>query len=174
MVIPGESQPAAVHAAVHRLQCGSTGAWGRPSGLSWSRPRRSPVNQLQSLRELVADMSAGRVGLLFILGGNPVFDAPADLAFGEALERVKLRIHHGLHVNETARLCQWHIPESHALERWGDARAFDGTASIIQPLIQPLYETRGIHELLGGNAGGVESLRPTRSSASYWREPGSR
>jgi molybdopterin-containing oxidoreductase family iron-sulfur binding subunit len=89
------------------------------------------------------------VDTLIILGGNPVYDAPADLEFGRALERVPLSVHSGLLVDETADRCKWHVPAAHELETWGDARAFDGTLTIQQPLIAPLYGGKSAIELLG-------------------------
>src|SRR5260370_11279310 len=103
---------------------------------------------MESLRELGEDMRSGRVETVVIIGGNPVFTAPADLQFTDGLQKVGLRIHLGLYDNETAQLCHWHISQTHYLESWSDARAFDGTASIIQPLIAPLYAGRSEHELL--------------------------
>jgi molybdopterin-containing oxidoreductase family iron-sulfur binding subunit len=103
---------------------------------------------MQSLRDLVVDIKSGKVDMLVILGGNPVYTAPADLEFGDNLLKVPLRVHLGLYDNETAELCHWHIPEAHYLESWGDARAYDGTAGIIQPLIAPLYDGKSAHELL--------------------------
>jgi anaerobic selenocysteine-containing dehydrogenase len=88
----------------------------------------------------VADIQAGQVDTLFILGVNPVYDAPADLHFADHLLKVRTRVHLSLYEDETAELCHWHVPEAHFLESWGDARAFDGTVSIIQPLIAPLYD----------------------------------
>ena len=93
-------------------------------------------------------MAAGRVSTLVIVGGNPVFNAPADLAFGKAMEKVGLRIHLGLYDDETSRLCHWHVAEAHPLESWSDARADDGTVTILQPLIAPLFSGRTAHELL--------------------------
>ena len=122
----------------------------------------NPVNQLQSLRELVSDIEAGQVDVLLMLGGNPVFTAPADLQFREKLLKVGLRIHLGQHEDETAELCHWHIPEAHYLESWGDVRAFDGTVSIIQPLIAPLYEGKTAHELLSVLLGQAGRARPQR------------
>jgi molybdopterin-containing oxidoreductase family iron-sulfur binding subunit len=128
----------------------------------------NPVNQLQSLRELVSDIDAGRVDALLILGGNPVFTAPADLQFGEKLLKVGLRVHLGQHEDETAELCHWHIPEAHYLESWGDVRAFDGTVSIIQPLIAPLYNGKTAHELLALLLG--QSDRTPHSIVhDYWK-----
>ena len=107
----------------------------------------NPINQTESIKELVADMQAGKVDLLIILGGNPAYDAPADLNFADALKsgKIPLRIHYGLYQNETAELCQWHVNATHELEAWGDARAYDGTVSIIQPLIAPLYNGKSAH-----------------------------
>src|SRR5262249_24541382 len=81
----------------------------------------------------------GHIEMLLILGGNPVYDAPTDLDFAAQLQRVPQRVHLGLYADETTALCDWHLPQAHFLEAWGDARAFDGTVSIQQPLIPPLY-----------------------------------
>ena len=115
-------------------------------------------------------MRAGKVDMLFILGGNPAYDAPADLGFADALKKtnIPLRVHLGLYQNETADLCQWHVNEAHYLEAWGDARAYDGTVSIVQPLIAPLYSGKSSHEfialLLGqADASGYDLVR------GYWQ-----
>ncbi|HVF91442.1 MAG TPA: 4Fe-4S dicluster domain-containing protein [Blastocatellia bacterium] len=107
--------------------------------------------------------------LLVIIGSNPVYSAPADLNFGlELLRKVKLRVHMGLYKDETAELCQWHIPQAHFLESWSDVRSFDGTVSIVQPLIAPLYYGRTAHEMLA-----AFSDRPEQTShdivREYWR-----
>ena len=107
-----------------------------------------PVDHLVSITELVRDMNAGRVEVLLMAGVNPVYDAPADLNFAAALDKVPLRIHHGLYDDETSAHCHWHIPAAHELESWGDARSFDGTVSIIQPLIEPLFDGKSLHEVL--------------------------
>ena len=98
----------------------------------------APVNQLQSLRKLVTDMKAGAVKALVMLGGNPVFDAPADFGFRQALDKVPFRAHMSLYYDETSMQSHWHLPEVHAHEGWSDVRAHDGTVSIVQPLIAPL------------------------------------
>ena len=95
-------------------------------------------------------MNAGTVDFLLILGGNPVYTAPADLEFGAALQKVALRAHVGLYEDETAELCQWHVPEAHFLEAWSDVRSDDGTVTIVQPLIAPLYGGKSRHEVLVG------------------------
>ena len=107
-----------------------------------------PMNQLEGLKELVGEMNAGTVSFLLILGGNPVYTAPADLKFTDALAKVALRAHVGLHQDETAARCHWHLPQAHFLESWSDVRAGDGTVSIIQPLIAPLYGGRSLHEIV--------------------------
>src|SRR5205823_13414174 len=107
----------------------------------------------QSIRELAGDIQSGAVDVLVIVCGNPVFNAPADLAFAENLLKVNLRIHLGLYDDETAELCHWHIPETHYLESWSDARAYDGTVSLVQPLIAPLYGGRSSHEILAALLG---------------------
>jgi molybdopterin-containing oxidoreductase family iron-sulfur binding subunit len=106
-------------------------------------------DHVASLRQLVADMNAGRVEVLILLDGvNPIYTAPVDLGFAQAMQKVPLRIHHGLYEDETAELSHWHVPAAHELESWGDVRSFDGTASLIQPLIDPLYGGKTAHELL--------------------------
>jgi molybdopterin-containing oxidoreductase family iron-sulfur binding subunit len=114
-------------------------------------------------------MGQGKVDLLVILGGNPVFTAPADLRFADALAKVGLRVHSGLYDDETSVQCHWHVPEAHYLESWSDARAFDGTTSLVQPLIAPLYGGHTAHEVIA-----VLSDRPDRSSydivREYWQQ----
>ncbi len=102
-----------------------------------------------TLSELVSDANAGNVKLLFILGGNPAYDAPDTQNFVQALTKVDYKVRLGFYDDETTFQCHWHLPESHYLEMWSDARAFDGTASLVQPLIAPLYDTRSIHWVLG-------------------------
>ncbi|MBI1879985.1 MAG: TAT-variant-translocated molybdopterin oxidoreductase, partial [Chloroflexi bacterium] len=137
IVITGDHQPPVVHALVHAINdiltnTGQTVIYTDPVVVS-------SANQAESLRELVTAIAAGQVELLLILGGNPVYTAPADLNFAEALDQVNFRIHLGLYDDETSARCRWHLPESHYLETWSDARTYDGTITIIQPLIEPLY-----------------------------------
>jgi molybdopterin-containing oxidoreductase family iron-sulfur binding subunit len=117
-----------------------------------------PTNQRAALQELVGEMNAGTVSLLVILGGNPMYSAPADLNFAEAMGKVALRVHLGLYHDETGAQCHWHIPETHFLEMWSDVRGHDGTVSIVQPLIAPLYGGRSVHEVMAAlNEGAVRS-----------------
>jgi molybdopterin-containing oxidoreductase family iron-sulfur binding subunit len=163
LVIAGESQPPAVHALAHAINH-ILGNDGRT--VVYSDPvEAAPADSMASIRELADDMRAGRVNVLLILGGNPVFTAPHDLRFSDALSRVELRIHLSQYEDETSALCHWHIPETHYLESWGDLRAYDGTVTIVQPLIAPLYSGKSAHEVLAALAG-----QPDRSSYDVVRE----
>ena len=169
LVIAGEHQPAAVHALV----CAINDALGNVGKtVVYTEPvQASPVDQLASLRELVGDMSTGKVDLLIVLGGNPVFTAPPDVKVADAMKKVDTRVHLSEHNNETSALCQWLVPQAHFLEAWSDARAHDGTASIVQPLIAPLYKGHSSHEVLGAlsekpAASGYEIVR------DYWKTNG--
>jgi MoCo/4Fe-4S cofactor protein with predicted Tat translocation signal len=169
LIIPGDHQSPIVHAVAHILN-ESLGNVGKT--VFYSDPvDANPVNQIDSIKDLVGDIRAGKVDLLVILGGNPAYDAPADLDFASILKngKIPLRVHLGLYQNETAELCQWHINQAHELEAWGDARAYDGTVSIIQPLIAPLYNGKSPLEfvaLLSGQADatGYDLVR------AYWQK----
>jgi molybdopterin-containing oxidoreductase family iron-sulfur binding subunit len=102
------------------------------------------------LPDLARAIAARQVGTLVMLDTNPVYAAPADLRFAELYRRVPLTIHAGTHADETAAASHWYLPLPHALEDWSDARAVDGTATIIQPLVEPLYDSRSIHSLVAG------------------------
>jgi MoCo/4Fe-4S cofactor protein with predicted Tat translocation signal len=147
LVVAGEYQPAAVHHLAHQLnqELGNVGT----TVTSAPTIEINSIDQLASLRELVAAMDAGQVDLLVILGSNPVFTAPADFKFRERLGKVGLSISHTLYPDETSQYCHWNLPEAHALESWSDARACDGTVTVMQPLIAPLYEGRTTQEVLG-------------------------
>jgi molybdopterin-containing oxidoreductase family iron-sulfur binding subunit len=146
LVVAGEAQPPLVHALAHAMNH-ALGNVGRT--VFHTEPVEvGPVDQLESLRALAADMRAGRVDALLILGGNPVFNAPADLKFAAALARVPFRARLGVEEDETSAACRWHLPEAHPLESWGDLRAYDGTVSIVQPQIQPLYDGKTSSEII--------------------------
>jgi molybdopterin-containing oxidoreductase family iron-sulfur binding subunit len=146
VLVAGDEQLPIVHALAHAINQ-SLGNVGKT--VLYTAPIEArPVNQLASLRELVHDIDGGEAESMLILGGNPVYTAPADLRFADRLEKVPLRVHLSLYDDETSQLCHWHVPETHFLEMWSDARAFDGTASIVQPLIAPLYAGKSVHELL--------------------------
>ena len=90
--------------------------------------------------QLAKEILSGVIGAVFLLDCNPVYTAPADVPFAEALRKVPFSVHHGLYADETAAVCRWHLPDLHALESWGDAVAFEERQAYIQPLIQPLYD----------------------------------
>ncbi|MBI2930693.1 MAG: 4Fe-4S dicluster domain-containing protein [Planctomycetes bacterium] len=112
-----------------------------------------PPPHPSDIESLVQEMNASRVHFLLILGANPVYTAPADLHFTRALDKVLFKAHLSLYEDETSERCDWHIPEAHPLESWSDARACDGTVSIVQPLIAPLYGGRTAHELIAALVG---------------------
>ncbi len=107
-----------------------------------------PSEQAADLKALVADMNAGKVQWLVMLSVNPLYNAPADLNFQDALNRVPHTVHLGMHLDETGFYCDWHINQAHYLESWTDARAYDGTVSIVQPMIEPLYGGKSAHDIL--------------------------
>jgi len=169
VVVPGDHQSPTVHALAHWMNAelgnlGKTVFYSDPVGAN-------PINQTESIKDLVSDIHSGKVDLLIVLSGNPAFDAPSDLDFANVLKngKVPLRVHLGLYQNETADLCQWHVNQAHELEAWGDARAYDGTVSVIQPLIAPLYNGKSALEfvaILAGQAdpNGYDLVR------AYWQK----
>ncbi len=134
--VAGPTQPPAVQALCARLnaQVGGGAVQYLDTGAE------AAVPQGLALQQLARELGTGAVDALVMIGVNPVYDAPPALRFAEALERTPLSIHLGPHLDETARLATWHIPRAHYLEQWGDGRAYDGTYSVIQPVIAPLYE----------------------------------
>jgi molybdopterin-containing oxidoreductase family iron-sulfur binding subunit len=166
VIIAGDEQPPVVHAVVHAMNeaLGNNGK----TVLYTDPVEANPALQTAGLKELVADMHAGKVELLAMMDGNPVYDAPADLDFAGALAKVPGSVYHGVYLNETAALCSWFVNGTHYLEHWSDARAFDGTATMVQPLIAPLYGGKSAHELLNAftnnpDRSGYETVR------AYWR-----
>ncbi|MBV9859390.1 MAG: Fe-S-cluster-containing hydrogenase [Alphaproteobacteria bacterium] len=154
LVHVGPEQPPVLHALGHAIN-EALAAPGQT--LSYIEPvEANPQDQLRSLSELAEDMRAGRVDTLAVLGSNPVFTAPADFGFAEAMSRVGMSVHLGTEVDETAAHADWHLPEAHELESWRDARAFDGTVTILQPQLRPLYGGWSPHELLALLAGDVQ------------------
>jgi len=144
LVIGGRGLSAQSHALIFALN-ERLGAIGRSMTLI-APPDEAP--QAGTLAELVDDLNAGRVDTLLVIGSNPAYDASPSLGMAHALERAPLLVHAGLHVDETAALAHWHLPLSHPYEAWGDALAHDGSATLLQPAILPLYDTRSSAELL--------------------------
>jgi molybdopterin-containing oxidoreductase family iron-sulfur binding subunit len=146
VVIPGLYQDASVTALAMAINVvlGNVGKTSVPAPQS-AIPL--PSDQIAGFKALVADMNAGKVDWLVILNSNPIYSAPADLEFATAFDKVNIVAHLGSHLNETGQISHWHIPSAHYLESWSDARAYDGTVSIVQPLIDPLYGGRSAHDV---------------------------
>ena len=161
VVIAGDSQPPAVHAIAHAINA----AIGAPVSYV-PTPEIVPSEQGAAMAELVSDINAGKVQMLVIIGeSNPAYSAPADFKFSEVMRKVNLVVHSGLFFDETATLSHWHIPAAHYLEAWSDARSIDGTVSIVQPLIQPLYGGKSAHEVVA-----TMSDKPERQGYDVVRE----
>ena len=167
VVVAGDHQPASVHALTHAInqRLGNSGT----TVIYIDPVEARPPGERRSLGELAREMEANATQALIILGGNPVYSAPADMKLAGLLARANFTVHLSPYENETSALCHWHVPETHYLESWSDVRAFDGTASIIQPLIAPLYGGRTAHELVSALGG-----QPGRASydivRDYWRQ----
>ena len=166
IVVPGLRQSPAVHALCHAMNAalGNVG-----TTVLYTNPIEAKIdNQMASIKTLSADMQANKVEILLILGGNPSYSAPADLDFQKHLTTVPLRVHLGDYDDETSNLCQWHVPNTHYLEAWSDVRSYDGTASVVQPLIAPLYDSHSPHDFLAAltedDRAGYDIVR------DYWRK----
>jgi len=146
LIVVGPRLQPQVHALAHLLNRGLDNVGSTVELTEDPEPDR--VSHVEALTELCARMRAGEIGTLLILGGNPVYDAPADLEFSKCLEAVETSIHLGLYADETSHRCRWHLPRAHTLEEWGDGRAWDGTLTLRQPLIEPLYGGRSPVEVL--------------------------
>src|SRR5262245_20653949 len=163
LVIAGPHQRPEVHILAHAMNA-KLGSIGQT--VEYIEPiEANPVEQLDSLKQLTRDMQNGAVDLLLVLHGNPVYNAPADLEFTKFFSNVRLRIHLGLYEDETSELCHWHIPETHYLESWGDIRSDDGTTTIMQPLINPLYDGKSVYEVVSAILG-----QPTRTTYEIVKE----
>ena len=166
LVVAGDRQPAAVHALAYAMNQ-ALGSIGQT--IDFIDPVEPGVSSpAATLADLVADLDTGTVELLVILEGNPAYKAPVNLHFSDSLKKAKQVVYLSLYDDETAALAHWHIPATHFLEMWSDARAFDGTAGIIQPLIDPLYQSKSSHEVLAvllgqPNAKGYDIVR------GYWQ-----
>ena len=149
LVVAGNQASPMVHALANAMN-GALGNIGQTVEFIEPLSPGSDKLQLDQLKELVADIDAGKVKMLVILGGNPAYNTPSDLRLDlkRINEKVPLRIYVGPHDNETANICHWSIPEKHYLESWSDGRGHDGTVSLTQPLISPLYDSHNITEVI--------------------------
>lgn len=148
LVVAGDQASPMVHALAHAMNA-ALGNVGQTVVYTDPFSPNTDKSQIEQLRELIADIDGGKVKMLVILGGNPVYNTPADLKLSpERLNKVAMRVHLGLYFDETAEHCQWHVHEKHYLESWADGRAFDGTVSLTQPLIAPLYDGKSVYEVV--------------------------
>jgi molybdopterin-containing oxidoreductase family iron-sulfur binding subunit len=156
VVIPGLYQDSTVNALAFAINS-ALGNFSRTAFLFPEPPKvvlpsepmvPTPSDQSADIKGLVEDLNAGKVDWLVILNANPIYSAPVDLKFAAAFEKAKVTVHLGSHVDETGQNAQWHIPAAHFLESWSDARAYDGTVSIVQPMIDPLYGGKSAHHIL--------------------------
>jgi molybdopterin-containing oxidoreductase family iron-sulfur binding subunit len=145
VVIPGLSPDLGMMADFINGALGNVGKTVTAWQASWNE---IASDQIRDLKGLVTDLNAGKVDWLVILNANPIYAAPADLEFAAAFDKAKAVAHLGSHVDETGQISHWHIPAAHFLESWSDARAYDGTVSIIQPMIDPLYGGKTAHDVL--------------------------
>jgi len=146
VVIPGLYQDASVTAIAAAINQ-ALGNTGKTVQVAAQPVNPIPSDQVADLKALVADLNAGKVDWLVMLNTNPVYNAPADLEFATALGKAKTTVHLGSHLDETGQIANWHIPAAHSLESWSDARSYDGTISIVQPLIDPLYSGKSAHNV---------------------------
>jgi molybdopterin-containing oxidoreductase family iron-sulfur binding subunit len=166
LVIAGDQQPPIVHALAHAInaELGNVG-----STVLYTDPVEArSTNQTAEIASLANEIDAGVVELLVIIGGNPAYNAPGDLRFAERLAKVPLSAHLSLFNDETSSGATWHIPATHSLESWSDARAYDGTAGIIQPLIEPLFGGKTSHEILAALLG-QPKVDPLTIVQGYWK-----
>ncbi|MEI7770454.1 MAG: TAT-variant-translocated molybdopterin oxidoreductase [Chloroflexales bacterium] len=166
LVVAGDQQPPIVHALAHAINAklGNVG-----STVIYTDPVEArPTNQTAEIASLGDEIDAGAVGVLVIIGGNPAYNAPGDLRFAERLAKVPLSAHLSLFNDETSTAATWHIPATHSLESWSDARAYDGTAGIIQPLIEPLFGGKTSHEIVAALLG-QPLVDPLTIVQGYWQ-----
>jgi MoCo/4Fe-4S cofactor protein with predicted Tat translocation signal len=168
IVLAGDNQPPFIHALAHAMN-NALGNVGKTVFYTDPLEVRSE-DQRDSLQKLIEDIDAGRVELLIILGGNPVYNTPADLKldFNRLNKPNMLRVHLSQYKDETSEVCHWHVNAAHYLESWGDARSYDGTVTIMQPLIEPLYEGKTPYELLAIFSDQYDR-KPYEIVKTYWQ-----
>ncbi len=167
LVVAGERQPPAVHALAFAMNqalgsIGNTVALVDPVVYGTAAPNAS-------LNDLVQELNSGAVDTLLILEGNPAYSAPADLNFSEAMQKARQSIYLGYYPDETSLLATWFVPSVHYMEMWGDARAYDGTVSLIQPVIQPLFGGKSSLELIAALMGQADA-RGYDLVRAYWQD----
>ncbi|HMR74813.1 MAG TPA: TAT-variant-translocated molybdopterin oxidoreductase [Polyangiaceae bacterium] len=168
VIAAGEHQPPEVHALVARLN--TTLENVGKTVFYTEDPRGEAPSRLADLKALTAELNGNKISSLMILGSNPAYTAPSDLNFAAAIPKAATTVHVGLYDDETAKLCGWHVNEAHWLESWGDSTAPDGTVSLQQPLIAPLFNGKSVCEVLGmlsgeSAASGLDLVKYTHRDA---------
>jgi MoCo/4Fe-4S cofactor protein with predicted Tat translocation signal len=146
LVHVGADQPAEVHALAHAMN-EALGARGVTFDLI-EPVAHEPIDQADALRTLIAEMRAGKVTHLLIIDSNPVFTVPATWGFADALKQVPFSLALAGNADETARSTTWFVPKTHEWETWSDARAYEGSVTILQPQALPLFGGMSAHEML--------------------------
>lgn len=176
IVTVGDRQPPELHALCHWINAQLEAPVDMIAPID-----THPQTHSDSLKSLADDLNSGAVQTLIVVDANPAYDTPASLRIAGRIRRVPFSAHLGLHDDETAALCHWHVPQSHPLESWSDLRGPDGTASIVQPLIRPLYDSRSVHDFAALLAGQVapssyalvrqtwQTQTPTDGFDEWWR-----
>ena len=167
VVIPGLYQDASVAALAQAIN-NTLGNTGKTVFLTPGAAIPLLSDQTVGMKALVADLNAGKVDWLVILNTNPIYDTPADLNFADAFNKAKMVAHLGSHLDETGQISHWHIPAAHFLESWSDAQAYDGTVSIVQPMIDPLYGGKTAHNFFQALLN-EPSLSPYEAVRATWK-----
>jgi len=179
LLVAGRNQPPVVHAMIYAINA-ALGNVGRT--LEYRAIDPNTIPNLSAFKRLVGEMHDNKVDTVVMIGGNPVYNAPADLDFAGALKQVKHSVHLSSHVDETSEQTEWHIPEAHFLESWGDTRSVNGTKSVIQPLIAPMFNGQShveFYEMIatGQEQQGYDIIRetwadylPSTNFEKHWRK----
>ena len=179
LIVAGRRQPAIVHAMVYaiNLALGNVGV-----AVSYKEISNTLMPEQNSIVRLSEEVNNNKISTLAILNGNPVYNSPSDINFKELLTKIKTTIHLSEYVDETSKLTTWHLPCSHFLESWGDAKSVDGTLSVVQPMIEPLYNGKSnievMHMLLSGKVASGHnlvrdawiSILPKNNFENKWRK----
>ncbi len=169
LVCAGAHQPASVHAVAHAINA-TLGSVGPQGAVSYHAPiEGNPTLHEAGLRDLINSMNGGQIKTILIIDNNAAYSAPAGLGFTPALQKVPLKVHMGPYTDETSVLCDWHVPQAHYLESWGDLRAIDGTVSIVQPIIRPLYAAAHTPAELFSSMMGRQNLSDYDLVHGFWQ-----
>jgi molybdopterin-containing oxidoreductase family iron-sulfur binding subunit len=101
-----------------------------------------------ALARLGAAMEGGQVSVLLVHDANPVYALPKAARFADQLKKVAFKVSTSLFLDETAALCDLLLPQHHALERWDDLAPRTGVRSLMQPVMEPVFNTRAAGDVL--------------------------